>query len=144
MENQNNSGAWYLIFTAWLISLVATMGSLFFSEIMHFPPCTLCWYQRIFMYPLVLVFLMGLFPLNKNVFKFSIPLVLGGWFFAIYHNLLHFGIIPESATPCSQGVSCAAKYIEWGGFITIPLLSFTAFTILLSLLVIFYKKHYRN
>jgi disulfide bond formation protein DsbB len=144
MENTNNSTAWYLIFFAWLIALVSTLGSLFFSEIMHFPPCSLCWYQRIFMYPLVFVLFMGLFPLTKQVFRFSIPLVLAGLFFSIYHNLLHFEIIPESATPCSEGISCSAKYIEWGGIITIPLLSFVSFTILFILLMTFYKKFYKE
>lgn len=141
---EKNTTAWYLLFSAWLLALISTLGSLFFSEIMHFPPCNLCWYQRIFMYPLVFVLFMGLFPLNKNVLRFSLPLVGGGLFFAIYHNLLHFGIIPETATPCSQGVSCAAKYIEWAGFITIPFLSLLSFTTILVLLMTFKKKFHEE
>lgn len=144
MKKNVSSGAWYLIFAAWLLSFIATLGSLFFSEVMNYPPCVLCWYQRICMYPLVLIFLVGLLPLNRMVFKFSIPLVATGWAIGLYHNLLYYKILPKSAAPCAKGISCTTTYIQWGGFITIPLLSFVAFTILLALLIIFYRKFYRN
>jgi len=140
---KNNSSAFGLIFLCWLIATTATVGSLFFSEVMEFLPCMLCWYQRIFMYPLVLIFLCGLLPLDRGVFKFSLPLVVGGLVSALYHNLLHWGIIPESATPCRSGVSCSAVWIDWGGFITIPLLSLLAFSLLLILLIIFYRRFIR-
>lgn len=130
---QNRSWNW--LFIAWVVSLVATLGSLFFSEIMHFPPCVLCWYQRICMYPLAVIFLVGLFPLDRSVLRYSLPLVVIGWLISIYHNLLSWGIIPESASPCVQGVSCATVYIQWLGFITIPLLSFFTFTLLLVILL---------
>ena len=116
-----------LLFMAWAVALASCLGSLFFSEIMGFVPCSLCWYQRIFMYPLVLVLGIGLFPLNKEVFKFSMPLVISGWIFAFYHNLLHWGIISESLAPCTKGVACSTVYINWLGFITIPLLSIFSF-----------------
>jgi disulfide bond formation protein DsbB len=135
--------AWILIALCWVIALIATLGSLFFSEVMGFPPCSLCWYQRIAMYPLVVLFFIGLNPLQKTVFKYTFPMVCIGWLTALYHNLLHLKIIPESLSPCRLGVPCSSIWIKWLGFITIPVLSFSAFSLLLILLITFYKKHYR-
>ena len=133
------SSGFYFLFLAWAVSLVSVLGSLFFSEVVGYPPCSLCWYQRICMYPLVLIFAFGLFPLDPKVFKFSMPLVLTGWFFAVYHNLLHWGVIPSSAAPCRQGVPCSTVYIDWLGFITIPLMSLVAFSLILIFLLLFKK-----
>lgn len=103
---------------------------------MQFVPCTMCWYQRIFMYPLVIIFLIALLYPDDKVFKYSIVLVLIGWGFSIYHNLLMFGIISEEMVPCTQGVPCGVKYIDWFGFVSIPLLSFIAYSLILVLLYI--------
>ena len=129
-----------IIFLCWMISTASTLGSLFFSEVMRFPPCVLCWYQRIAMYPLVLIFLVGSFQSGKSTYAFSLPLVICGWIISLYHNLLHYGIVPESASPCLEGVSCATVYINWVGFITIPMLSFIAFSVLGILLIILKKE----
>jgi len=125
-----------IILFSFLIASIAAFGSLFFSEVMGFVPCTMCWYQRIFMYPLVLIFLINLLYPDDDIFKYSISLVITGLAFSIYHNLLLFGIIPESAVPCASGIPCSTEYINWLGFITIPLLSFTAYLMLLILLII--------
>ncbi len=135
--NQKESKMQFSLFFAWVVSLSATLGSLFFSEVMSFIPCTLCWYQRIFMYPLVFILLVGILNHDKSVFNYAFILTLVGTFFAIYHNFIHFGIIPEEASPCVMGVPCSTKYIEWLGFITIPLLSFIAFLLILISLIIF-------
>lgn len=124
------------IFGAWLVATISMLGSLFFSEVMKFPPCVLCWYQRICMYPLVVIFIVGMFPVSKSVVKFSLPLVLIGWVIAFYHNLLYYKILPESAAPCVQGFSCTSVHIEWLGFITIPFLSLVAFSLIFILLVL--------
>jgi disulfide bond formation protein DsbB len=134
-SNGSNSNSLTLVFFAFLVSTIATFGSLFFSEIMHFIPCSLCWYQRIFMYPLVFIFLINLLFPDDKLFKYAFPLVFIGWSISVYHNLLMFGIIPENLSPCVQGVPCSTVYINWLGFITIPLLSFFAYTIILILLV---------
>ncbi|MCM2351261.1 MAG: disulfide oxidoreductase [Bacteriovoracaceae bacterium] len=134
-----NDKKWFLIFGCWLVAAISTAGSLFFSEVMRFPPCTLCWYQRILMYPLVIIFLMGLIPFDRSVIKFSLPLTVLGWLIAIYHNLLYYKILPESAAPCVMGISCTTVQIEWFGFITIPFLSLTAFTLILILLTFSYR-----
>ena len=128
-----------ILYLAWLQSLIATLGSLAFSEIMHFPPCVLCWYQRIFMYPLVVIFAVGILKKDKLVAYYAWPLIAAGWIIAFFHNLLYYNIIPEAAAPCLAGISCTTKFIEWFGFITIPLLSLTAFTTLGMLMVIYRK-----
>ncbi len=119
------------LYISWIISLTATLGSLFFSEVMDFEPCRLCWYQRILMYPLVLIFFIGVFDCVKNAFKYSKPFILLGIALSFYHLLIQWGVVPESLSPCVQGISCSAYYIKWLGFITIPLLSFSSFTLLL-------------
>jgi len=124
-----------IIFLCFLIASIATLGSLFFSEIMHFVPCSMCWYQRIFMYPLVLIFLINLLYPDDKVFKYAIGLVVVGLIISIYHNLLMFDIIPESIVPCVSGVPCSTVYINWFGFITIPFLSFVAYFMLFILLI---------
>lgn len=121
----------FLLYLAWIQSAIAMGGSLFFSEIMKFPPCVLCWYQRICMYPLVLLIAVGIIRKDKHVGWYVMPLAAIGWVIALYHNLLYYGIIPKSAAPCEAGVSCTTKFFAWFGFITIPLLSFTAFTVIL-------------
>ena len=131
---------WNLVFGSWIISAVSTAGSLFFSEVMMYPPCVLCWYQRICMYPLVIILLTGLFPVDKNVVRFSVPLAAFGWFIAFYHNLLYYKILPESVAPCRAGISCTTVHIEWLGFVTIPLLSLISFTLIISLLLIVRRK----
>ena len=129
--------AWTFLFLAWVLASVATLGSLFFSEVMHFPPCSLCWYQRIAMYPLVFILLVGLFPLEPKVWKFAMPFVVVGWGIALYHIFIQIGILPERMQPCRQGISCGEAYLRLFGFVTIPMLSFVAFTGILALLLSF-------
>lgn len=129
-----------LLFFAWIIAMIATLGSLFFSEVMMFPPCVMCWYQRICMYPLAIIFFVSLFSVDQNVFKYAMPLALLGLFFAVYHNLLYYGILPETLAPCSQGVSCTSDYINWFGFITIQLLSLVSFAMIVTLLIFLKRK----
>jgi disulfide bond formation protein DsbB len=128
--------AWLLVFAAWVIASTATLGALFFSEVMALPPCLLCWYQRIFMFPLVLLLPLGLFPIDPKVVRYALPLALVGMFVAVYHQLLVMGVIPERASPCTRGVPCAEVQIEWLGFITIPLLAVAAFSSIIVLLFI--------
>lgn len=135
-ENSQYQRAWTHLFLAWLVAFVAFVGSLFFSEIMNYVPCNLCWYQRIAMYPLVAVILLGLFPVQKSVFRYAFPLAAVGWLISAYHNLLMYEILPENISPCRQGISCTAQYINWGGFVTIPLLALVAFTLILGFLIL--------
>ncbi len=131
---------WSLLFMCWIIAAVSALGSLFFSHVMGFAPCVLCWYQRIFLFPLVIVLAVGLFPFDGSVGKYALPLAAAGWVTALYHNLLYAGIIPESIQPCSRGVSCTEKYIDLFGFLTIPMLSLLSFTAIISLLLILKRR----
>jgi len=124
-----------LVLVMFIVASIATLGSLFFSEVMEFIPCSMCWYQRIFMYPLVLIFLINLLYPDDKLFKYSAPLVFVGLGFAIYHNLLMWGIVPESAVPCKQGVPCSTEYFEYFGFVNIPFLSLAAYGIIAILLL---------
>lgn len=133
-----------LVFFSFLVATIATLGSLFFSEVMHFVPCSLCWYQRIFMYPLFFIFLINLLYPDNKLFKYAFPLVTIGLVLSIYHNLLMFGIISEDLAPCVQGVPCSTRYIDFFGFITIPFLSFISYSILFCLLIILKKGNYLN
>jgi disulfide bond formation protein DsbB len=112
---------------SFVIALVATLGSLFASEVLGHPPCLLCWYQRIAMYPLTLIFFVALWSGDRSHALYSIPLAALGLAIAGYHNLIYYGVIPEAITPCQQGVSCAARQVELLGFITVPLMSLAAF-----------------
>lgn len=131
---------WLLLFSCWLIAASSTLGSLFFSEIMQYAPCVLCWYQRILMYPLVVIILIGSFPLDKSIIKYALPLAAIGAVIALYHNLIYYGFIPESIQPCSRGVSCAEIYPEIFGVLTIPLLSLAAFLTIVILLIILKRR----
>ena len=133
---------WVLIFACWLIAMTALFGSLFFSEVMGLKPCVLCWYQRIFIYPLAVLFLVGMFPLDRSVVRYTLPLAVIGLGFAIYHYLLYSGYIPESLQPCSEDLSCAEINLELMGFITIPMLSILSYSAIITLLLTFRKKYY--
>jgi len=114
------------------LSLAAIFGSLFFSEIMKFPPCDLCWYQRILMYPVALIIFTGLYLESKDTLKFVAPLAWGGLLVSIYHNLVYYKII-QVIVPCNETAPCTAQNINYLGFITIPLLSGTGFLFLVLL-----------
>ena len=134
-KQQVSNNDWLLIFSAWLIAAVSTLGSLFFSEVMELIPCVLCWYQRIFLFPLDIILLIGLFPLDKKVVNYALPLAIIGLLFTVYHCLLFFGVIPENLQPCSQGVSCTDDNMELFGFLPIPLLALIAFLMIIILLL---------
>jgi disulfide bond formation protein DsbB len=133
---------WKLLFACWLIASTSALGSLFFSEVMGFAPCILCWYQRIAVFPLVLILPMGLFPFDANAAKFALPLTLAGLLTAVYHNLVYAGLMPQSIQPCTQGVPCTEKYIELFGFVSIPLLSLLALSAMTALLIIVKRRNH--
>ncbi|MFH1217789.1 MAG: disulfide bond formation protein B [Pseudomonadota bacterium] len=139
-SDERSNANWTILFLCWLLTSVSVMGSLFFSYVMEFAPCVLCWYQRISLFPLVIILATGLFPFDKSVVKYALPLAGAGWLAALYHNLLYAGIIPQSIQPCSRGVSCTEKYIDLFGFLTIPMLSFLSFSAIIVLLLILKRR----
>ena len=122
-----NEADWTILFASWLLVATATLGSLFFSEVMELPPCSLCWAQRIFMFPLAIILLVGLLPFDPGVVRYALPLAVIGGLIALYHLLLQVGVIPESAAPCREGISCSEAQLQVLGFLSIPMLSLLVF-----------------
>lgn len=122
-------------------SAVAMAGSLFFSEVMELPPCLLCWYQRIAMYPIVFLAAVGISRGDRKLYTYVLPLSVTGFLISVYHNLLYWKILPESIQPCTLGISCTTKFFEWFGFITIPFMALVAFAVITVLSFISLKKN---
>ncbi len=126
---------WPPLFMAWLLTLAASAGSLFLGEVMGMTPCVLCWYQRIAMYPLVLILGLGLLDSDHRCVRYALPIAGAGWALALYHCLVFWGLLSESLSPCGKGSSCADAELQVAGLVPIPLLSLVAFTALLALLL---------
>jgi len=126
----------YTLYMAWVVSVVATLGSLYFSEIRGYIPCELCWYQRIMMYPLSLFLGVATFCNEKQIKKHVLPLSIFGGAISLFHYLEQK--VPGFAAikPCTQGVPCSAEYINWLGFITIPFLALIAFSLITFFMVL--------
>lgn len=112
-------------------AIVAFLWSMYYSNIAGYPPCTLCWYQRIAMFPLVLTLIVGIIRKDKLVHLYVLPAALIGWTISLFHNLLYYKLIPDTLAPCTTGVSCTTKYVEYFGFVTIPFLAFVAFSVII-------------
>lgn len=120
----------YSLYFAWLLSLIGTLLSLFLSEMLHWPICALCWYQRICLYPLVIILGIATFRNDYQITIYTIPLTLLGIVFAGYQYLEQMipGFSPIDV--CGTGPSCS--HIDWifGGFITLPLISAAGFVLI--------------
>lgn len=133
----------HFLIIGFLVALFATLFSLVYSEIIGFPPCELCWYQRVFLFPQVFLFGVALWEKNKKIVRYSIPLISVGFVISVYQNFVYyFG--DKGNLPCdASGVSCYKQLVsEFGGYISIPMLSLTSFLVILALLLVahFYKK----
>lgn len=124
------------LYLAWLTAIVATIGSLYFSEVRMFVPCTLCWYQRILMYPLAYVLGVAAWRGDAGVVRYTLPLAAFGAFVSTFHYLEQ--MIPGFGFPevCSGVVPCTVRYIEWFGFVTIPFLALIGFAIIIVSLIV--------
>jgi disulfide bond formation protein DsbB len=127
----------YELWATFIVSALATGGSLFFSEIAHFPPCELCWYQRICMYPLSLLTLFAAWHGDFRFARYLLPFPVVGAGVSVYHLLVENGVI-EEAQGCriSAPGGCAAKWINEFGYMTIPTLALTAFVLLIGFLAL--------
>ncbi len=121
------------------VSCFALFGSLAYSNIIGFPPCELCWIQRIFMYPQVVLLFIAVWKKDKNIIEYLIPLSILGGIVALYHSLTHFGL-GDGLVACTSTLGdCGKLYVFEYGYITIPFMSLTIFVYLLAISFI-YKK----
>jgi disulfide bond formation protein DsbB len=119
------------LLAAWL----ATGGSLFMSEALRWTPCVMCWYQRILMYPLALLLAIGILRRDENLHVYVLPFSILGALTSLYHYLLiKTTIFPPP--PCNVGIPCTVDYIDWFGFINIPLMALAAFLIITAMMVV--------
>lgn len=125
----------YLVFA---IATVGMFGSLYFSEILRFPPCLLCWWQRVLLYPLVAIYAVSILRKDRTAVYYALPFVVIGLPMAFYQSLLQWGIVKEEVINCTltSNVSCGTADFNILGFINIPFLSFLAFLIILILFIL--------
>lgn len=129
------------LYVAWVVALIATIGSLYFSEIRGFRPCVLCWYQRIMMYPLAVVLGVAALRGDLGVRAYALPLAAIGFLTALYQNLETWGVVPTlRACTADPSAGCGVPWPIWGmgsplnSIITIPVLSMIAFGLVIGLL----------
>ncbi len=108
-------------------------GSLYLSEIAHLIPCSLCWYQRIAMYPLVFVLGVGLLRSDPGVWRFATPLSVGGLLIAAYHVTIQWKPTLDIEL-CTTGAPCTGRYLSVFGFISIPTMAGDAFLLITALM----------
>jgi len=120
---------------AFSVALLAMLGSLYFSEIAHYTPCTLCWYQRIAMYPLVLLLGIAAWRRDFGIRLYAIPLATIGAIIAAYHYLLEW--FPQIDTgACTVGIPCTQVWFRQFGFVSLPLLALIAFLLVIAFLLL--------
>jgi len=127
------------LYIAWIQSVLAMAGSLYSSQILHWTPCVLCWYQRILMYPLVLIIAVCILREVEDVEYIVLPFSIIGLGVSFYHNLLMYRILPESFAPCTASASCTIPYHFYLSFITLPLLSFLAFLVVTVCMFVYHN-----
>jgi disulfide bond formation protein DsbB len=119
---------------AWLVALVATAGSLYYSEIANFTPCTLCWYQRIAMYPLVVILGIATVAGDRAVHRYVWPVAAVGAGIAAFHYLLEW--FPVTTALCDPAVPCSVAWFRELGFISLPYMALSAFALIVALLLL--------
>lgn len=124
----------HCLYLAWFVSLVAVAGSLYLSEVLHYEPCRLCWFQRIFMYPQLILLGIATYRGDKRIIPYVLPLCLIGGSISLYHYAEQKIPALSKVLPCTIGVPCNEDYLNFFGFITVPLLALIAFALIAILL----------
>lgn len=142
MRDQAHSATnpWGLLLAVWLLAVASTLAALFIGEVMGKTPCVLCWFQRIFMFPLAVLLTIACYRSDFAVWIYALPLAVIGWGVALYHCLLFVGVIPESLKPCSAGTSCSGADMMIFEIVPLPLISLVAFTAIVLLLVLIRRR----
>ncbi|MFC0216651.1 disulfide oxidoreductase [Paenibacillus chartarius] len=122
------------LYFAWIVAVVAMLGSLYFSEILRFEPCKLCWLQRICMYPLSLLLGIAAYRGERSIVSYAMPLAIIGGLISLWHTLEQKIPALAELAPCTIGVPCNEDYLD--GFVTIPMLALIAFILIIIFLAI--------
>jgi disulfide bond formation protein DsbB len=135
MQRENDLGAnkqlWSWLFIAWAVALIASASAVFIGEVMGQVPCNLCWYQRIFMFPLVVILGVSVYRSDFSVWRYALPLSCIGLAIAVFHTLQYFGVLPEGIKPCmSEGPSCSGAGMTLWGIVPLPVLSSLSFLVI--------------
>lgn len=133
----------HFLLLGFVLSLIGTLFSLVYSEIINFAPCYLCWWARIFLYPQVILFGIALWDKDRKIIKYILPFISLGFLLTVYHNFMYY-FADTSDLPCdASGVSCYQELVSvFNGYISIPMLGLTNFFALLVLITVahFYGK----
>jgi len=122
---------------AFVVALSATLGSLFYSEILGYEPCKLCWFQRILMYPQVIILGIALIKKDSGVAIYSTVLSVLGFLFSVYHYLLQIGFVPSiNCSAVGYSVSCSQRFVMQFGYITIPMMALTVFALIIGFMAL--------
>ncbi|MGX5219109.1 disulfide bond formation protein B [Pseudomonas segetis] len=132
--------AWHLLLCAWALALVASLSALFIGEVMGQAPCNLCWFQRVFMFPLAIVLGIACYRSDATVWRYALPIAGLGWLVALYHSLLYFGVFGDSIQPCGAGGSCSSSNMTIFGAIALPVLSLIVFSLICMLLLMISRR----
>ncbi len=120
---------------AWIVATVATLGSLYYSEIAHFVPCRLCWYQRICMYPLAVILLIGLLLRDRRTRWYAAPFVIVGAPLSLYHWLVERVDFFAKSSSCSAEAPCTVPWFQELGYVTLAFMALSAFLLIGTLLL---------
>lgn len=133
----------HFISIGFAVSLASALFSMVYSEVINYLPCYLCWYQRIFLFPLVFLFGIALWTKDRKVLKYAFPLILVGFAISVYQNLIYYFKEGAENLPCdASGISCYKQLVSvFGGYISIPMLALTSF---FALIVLSAVVHFRK
>jgi disulfide bond formation protein DsbB len=123
------------LWLAWLVALVTMLGSLYFSEIAHFTPCKLCWYQRIAMYPLSIVLLIAAIRRDRRIGWYVVPVATVGALFAAYQTQLQ-AFPHQHSSFCTLSEPCSIRYVWEFGFVSLPFMALSAFVFVITMTII--------
>lgn len=139
-QKSDKDNRWWLLTVAWVIAFISTLSALFIGEVLGQTPCTLCWYQRICMFPLAIILGIASYQSDIKVVWYALPLSVIGLCIAAYHSLTYSGYIAEPIVPCGQDSSCTGSNMTILGGISLPYLSLAAFFLITFLLITLFRK----
>ena len=122
------------LWLGWLVAAVCMGGSLYFSDVAHFVPCELCWYQRICMYPMAVVLLIAAIRKDTGIWRYALPPLVIGVAVAIYHTQLQ--AFPDQHSFCSATIPCNVRYVWEFGFVSLPFMALAGFCFIIAMVLL--------